>query len=259
MLVAIVALMVPSLAFGAAHEFGVGQATAGADQTIVIPLTATNQDNLAAMDIALSFSEGVTLEEVNFADTRVAYFDLKVANIDNEKRTVIIGLLPQMSAEAKPDLPAGSGTVANLVFKVADPTVKAVTLESVTTTNPSHTLTFVYRDAGVIRTETPTFGPAQVSTAVTTAPVPHKLELAQNYPNPFNPQTTIGFSLDEAGEVDLSVYNVLGQKVTTVYSGKLEAGDHTFLWDGDANSSGVYFYRLTTERHTVTKKMMLLK
>ncbi len=80
-----------------------------------------------------------------------------------------------------------------------------------------------------------------------------------NYPNPFNPVTTISFSLPVASHVSLEVYNVMGQRVTTVADGFYEAGVHACEWDGSAVASGVYFYRIETPEFAETKKMMLLK
>lgn len=98
---------------------------------------------------------------------------------------------------------------------------------------------------------------------LTAVVVPEKIELGQNYPNPFNPKTTIHFTLPTASAVTLEVRNVLGQLVTTVYSGELPAGTHQFDWDsnnaGQTVASGVYFYTLRTATEVVTKKMMLLK
>jgi len=89
--------------------------------------------------------------------------------------------------------------------------------------------------------------------------LPEDFALNQNYPNPFNPVTEISFSLPEASKVKLDVFNMLGQKVTTIYEGKLEAGTHSFSWDGSSVSSGVYLYRLTAGDFVETKKMVLLK
>jgi hypothetical protein len=109
-------LVLPSLLF-AASKMAVGEATVS-NTTVTVPVVVTNQDGLMAMDIPLKFSEGVTLKEVTFDDTRSAYFDLKVADIDNENHTVAIGLITQITATSKPDLAAGEGPVANLVFEV---------------------------------------------------------------------------------------------------------------------------------------------
>jgi hypothetical protein len=94
--------------------------------------------------------------------------------------------------------------------------------------------------------------------------VPMNYSLAQNYPNPFNPTTTIGFALPMAGDVKLDVFNLLGQKVKTLVNTEMLAGEHKVVWDGTTDAgtrvaSGVYFYRLSTDQFTDTKKMLMLK
>ncbi|GAB4319606.1 MAG: hypothetical protein Kow0074_09310 [Candidatus Zixiibacteriota bacterium] len=96
------------------------------------------------------------------------------------------------------------------------------------------------------------------------SPVPTDYALLQNYPNPFNPSTTIQFRLPEASEVNLTIYNVLGQQVRSLVAGVKEAGTHTVEWDGrDDNGStvqsGMYFYRIQTPSFTEARKMTLLK
>ena len=95
--------------------------------------------------------------------------------------------------------------------------------------------------------------------AASVTTLPAKFSLDQNYPNPFNPTTEINFSLPNAGEVRLEVFNVLGQKVATLFSGHLDAGTHRVTWDASSQSSGVYLYRIEAGTYTDTKKMLLLK
>lgn len=90
-------------------------------------------------------------------------------------------------------------------------------------------------------------------------PVPQTFELSQNYPNPFNAQTNIDFNLEKESQVELTVYNITGAKVTTLVDGKLEAGRHSINWDASQVSSGVYYYRLNTNGEESTRKMTLLK
>jgi len=89
--------------------------------------------------------------------------------------------------------------------------------------------------------------------------VPGEIALGQNYPNPFNPGTTILFSLPERSDVKIEVFNVLGQKVSTLIDDQLEAGDHTVEFDGDGLANGVYLYRLTAGNAKISRKMLLLK
>lgn len=94
--------------------------------------------------------------------------------------------------------------------------------------------------------------------------VPQAYRLEQNYPNPFNPSTTIGYYLENGGQVELAIYNLLGRKIRTLLSEYVSAGEHRVVWDGcdgngEAVSSGVYLYRLTVGGHSEAKKMILMK
>ncbi len=90
--------------------------------------------------------------------------------------------------------------------------------------------------------------------------VPQGFALRQNYPNPFNPTTVISYQLSAVSDVQLSVFNVLGQKVRTLVSNRQEAGSHSITFDADGLASGVYIYRLSTGNGFVrTKKMILLR
>ena len=89
-------------------------------------------------------------------------------------------------------------------------------------------------------------------------------ELGANYPNPFNPTTTISFTLKEAIDVKIDVYNITGQYVKTLINKHLEADNHNIVWNGNDNegksvSSGVYYYKMQAGRYTSTKKMILMK
>jgi hypothetical protein len=88
--------------------------------------------------------------------------------------------------------------------------------------------------------------------------------LQGNYPNPFNPTTEISFSLQQSGICFLDIYNVKGEKVTTLVEQQLDAGTHTATWNGTDSvgkpvSSGVYFYRMKAGNYTASKKMILMK
>ena len=94
--------------------------------------------------------------------------------------------------------------------------------------------------------------------------IPNSFVLHPNYPNPFNPETQIRFEIPYAGNVDLSIYNLLGMKVRTLYSGQKSAGVFAFKWDGknDNNQSvsgGVYIYKLQSGQQMQMHKMILLK
>jgi hypothetical protein len=90
--------------------------------------------------------------------------------------------------------------------------------------------------------------------------MPQSFKLHQNYPNPFNPATTISYQLSAVSQVELSIYNLLGQKVATLVDRRQPAGVYQVKWDGTAYPSGVYYYRLLTDTgFNQTKKLILLK
>ncbi|MFA5135374.1 MAG: peptidoglycan DD-metalloendopeptidase family protein [Patescibacteria group bacterium] len=90
-------------------------------------------------------------------------------------------------------------------------------------------------------------------------PLPTAFTLSQNYPNPFNAATIISYALPEAAHVELHVYNILGQKVTTLVDEYQTAGQHEISWAADQHASGIYFYRIRAGDAVESKKMVLLK
>ncbi len=89
--------------------------------------------------------------------------------------------------------------------------------------------------------------------------IPTKYELFQNYPNPFNPSTTISFALPEKNHVKLEIFDVIGRKVATLVNKSLVAGNHEIKFDASKLNSGVYIYRMWTDKFQISKKMILLK
>jgi len=94
--------------------------------------------------------------------------------------------------------------------------------------------------------------------------IPEEFSLSQNYPNPFNPLTKMDFSLPKTGRVVITIYNLLGQEVTTLINERLDYGYHTVTWQGTDRmgrpvGSGVYFSELKAAGNRKTRKMILLK
>jgi hypothetical protein len=88
---------------------------------------------------------------------------------------------------------------------------------------------------------------------------PGSFALLQNYPNPFNPVTRISFRLPREEMVSLTVFNVLGNEVTTLVDRVMEQGRHSVEWDASAATSGVYFYRLTAGTFSEVRMMALVR
>ncbi len=94
--------------------------------------------------------------------------------------------------------------------------------------------------------------------------VPTIFDLKQNYPNPFNPNTTIKYQLPKASEVELQIFNILGQRVKTLVKGKVQTGYYETVWDGRNDlgqqaASGIYIYRFKAADYQKTLKLILLK
>jgi len=95
-------------------------------------------------------------------------------------------------------------------------------------------------------------------------PVPQAFALRQNYPNPFNPSTRIEYELPTTSQVKISVYNLNGQLVQTLFHGEQSAGRYTISWDGkNANgnsiASGLYLVRMEAGRYAAVRKTVIAK
>ncbi|MEW5922604.1 MAG: T9SS type A sorting domain-containing protein [Candidatus Zixiibacteriota bacterium] len=93
---------------------------------------------------------------------------------------------------------------------------------------------------------------------------PERISLGQNYPNPFNLSTVIEVSLPRTGQVEINIYNILGQEIACVCNDILSSGRHKLIWDGllsggESAPSGIYFYRLTAGEFSEVRKMALIK
>jgi hypothetical protein len=260
----LVLFVVPAVMAAESNKFVTAKATPGeTEDVLIVPVDVTNAQELVALDIPLSFSEGATLDRVVFTD-RVKTFEFKHASIDNENNTVVIGLISMVSGE-RPDLAIGSGAVAELHF-ILEHGVDQVEINPIVMESPNHSLTYYYNDytdgGAEVRSVQPDVeaGPVVYSRDA----VPGRFALHQNSPNPFNPTTSVKYDMASAGDVNIAVFNVLGQEVKELVNGYSEAGSHEVIWDGkntygEQVASGIYFYRIETEQFNETKKMILLK
>jgi hypothetical protein len=235
---------------------------------VIVPIELNNVQAMAALDLPLEFSDGVTLEEVSFVGTRAENFDFATAKIDNENNNVVLGMIPMIYGE-NTDLMPGEGEIARLIFRVDDQNLETLELNAVTL--EGHEPMFVYTEMvdgkGMTMVSTPEFPGTIIALAgAQNEPevMPVAFALKQNAPNPFNPSTGIAFDLPVASQVRLEILNILGQKVRTLVNEYREAGSHTVIWDGrddygSTTASGVYFYRIEAGEHQAVKKMMMLK
>ena len=89
--------------------------------------------------------------------------------------------------------------------------------------------------------------------------IPSSFVLKQNYPNPFNPITKISYGIDKSADVKLSLYDVRGGFVEDLINKRVGAGNHDFMLDASHLSSGVYFYTMTVDNVSQTRKLILMK
>ncbi len=89
--------------------------------------------------------------------------------------------------------------------------------------------------------------------------IPARFSLSQNFPNPFNPSTNISFSLPSKSFVTLKVFDIIGRELATIVSEQLSEGTYSRQWNAAKMSSGIYFYRLQSDKYSETKKLVLLK
>jgi len=89
--------------------------------------------------------------------------------------------------------------------------------------------------------------------------LPVIFSLSQNYPNPFNPSTNIEFTLPKSEFVTLKIFNILGEEISTLVNDKLQAGNHTYQYDGSSLASGIYLYRIEAGEYQQVRKMILIK
>ncbi len=144
-------------------------------------------------------------------------------------------------------------------------TIDANNQASVTTPGSSwtgsETITYIAEDEGGKKDSTSVIYTVNGPSALLSDPAirPDAFTVLQNYPNPFNPATQIKFGLHKGSAVKIQVFNILGQEVFTFQSPFLEAGFHTYTFNGENVISGTYFYRVSTKTQTIIKKMTLLK
>ncbi|MEZ4823722.1 MAG: T9SS type A sorting domain-containing protein [Ignavibacteria bacterium] len=88
---------------------------------------------------------------------------------------------------------------------------------------------------------------------------PEGFSLSQNYPNPFNPNTIIRYTLSNANNVQLKIYNTRGIMIRELVNERQPSGEYSYNFDATVYPSGVYYYKLTVNKFTETKAMMLVK
>jgi hypothetical protein len=234
--------------------------------------TIAVQFNLVNTFAVAAFLFRVTYDSLYFVPlsmhltSRSQGFDMYGANFG------VPGVVTMLGATMNPMHNAilpGRGTVASITVAIRDyatPGSYSIHFDQPDSTPPQNQLSNTAGDSLVIPVLTD--GPVvvlQPQLAGEFPNTPGQFALAQNYPNPFNGCTQITFSLPVSENIVLSIFDLLGRKVIDLFSGPADAGKTEIIWDGrnscgESMVSGVYFYRLETQRgQVVTNRMTLLK
>ncbi len=238
-------------------------------QAVAVGVHGFNERDLSKIALALQYgSDLLHFDSLSWVGTRVEYASNKTVQPSGTAHTVYAVAEAGQLAPISP----GSGLLATLHFTIdaACPETTFVIDSVMVGLNSGTEFTITTALGG--GAFTPGFTPGSIDVRVVSdveditpeSTLPTDFALAQNYPNPFNPTTSIELSLPTASKVTLDVFNIIGQKVRTLVDGELPAGVHRVEFDSRASSgntlaTGVYFYRISTDRFTQTKKMLLMK
>jgi len=248
------------------------QAMPGEQVKVAIRLS-NNDLAIAGLEVPVKFDDTyLTLDSVSFA---ASFKPSAMSGVyfQENSRTVKITYIPDAFEIPLPTITATSGIIAELVFTVSPSAqpgffpIDSVNRDTLIGSGVHLVTRINFADSTGTDTYLPEYNPGGIRILVPTAvddeqgnsALPGDFSLAQNYPNPFNPTTTIQFAMPTAGQVQLEIFNVLGQKTTTLVNGWLSAGFHTVEFDAADFPSGIYFYRLTYSSGSLTRKMMLMK
>ncbi|MEW5794729.1 MAG: T9SS type A sorting domain-containing protein [Candidatus Zixiibacteriota bacterium] len=253
----------------------VDSARAKPTESVAVNVWLRNNDiAISAITLPLKFSSSaLTLDSVSLGGTIWSPDFSGYYVIDNTARTARITVLPNDMVYPLPSLSFTNGIVAVLHFRVAtSATPQRVAIDSIYADSLLGSNIHIYTRIDVAdNTGTgvylPDFTPGYVEVLLPTGVddetgnglLPTEFALDQNYPNPFNPTTIIRYALPRAGSVRLQVFNILGQEVALLFEGHRDPGVYTYEFDGGKLPSGIYFYRLSHDGGTATRKMMLVK
>ena len=272
--VALVTLF-PAIAESATIKIDSVEASPGESFSVGLWLT-DNTDDLSAMTIPLRYNnQYLTLDSVSFTGTILTNGFNGVADLNPEGKGLRISYIIDEFVTPLPTISTSQGLLATLHFTLeqgASPdliAIDSIFRDSVIyfDGNEIHFWTRVeFSDQTGTYVIYPGFMPGAIKVMIATDIndefdnlLPTAYELTQNYPNPFNPSTSINYSLPRAGYISLKVFNVIGQEVATLYQGFQAAGNHLVEFQATDKPSGIYFYRLSHQDGSETKKMLLVK
>jgi hypothetical protein len=248
---------------GYIDSLGADLVVVGGQEFSVTAQTETRGDHESRLTFAdLNLSMFVEIKAISHSDGSFLSTKIKVEYDPNQFNTtgIMTGISSQSVYISNTSYQINANTVAldssYQVMALNDLTLGKEVKVWVDNNNPA--------DPIALQIKLEPLGKLTVIRAGQTEILPDDFELDQNYPNPFNPSTTIPLSIKgPAGQVRLTVYNVIGQKVKIVFNGVLQAGTYKFTWNGKNDNgqivpSGVYFYEMFVGKNNSQMKRMLL-
>lgn len=244
--------------------------------TLTVRLSGNDQKISAAV-IPLKYDPAVlTFDSATFDPTFLPEGITGYANANVADKQIRIVYVPSLSKIPIDTITAAEGNLAFLHFHVAPSAgsqfsvIDSLNLDSVLAIIGTDTIRVAIQVEFADNTGSGIFHPGFTSGGITVlvptgvddiqaGNLPVEFALDQNYPNPFNPSTIISFDLPRASRVRLEVYNLLGQSVRVLADGRFGAGTHQVEFNADNLPSGIYFYRLSHDGESLTRKMILLK
>ncbi len=199
---------------------------------------AENSGAIKGLSIPVSFGAGLLLESVekgniwNETDFFLSNSEANSLNIDG----AVLG---------NSDVIEGNGSIAVLTFSITGENTDVQFGDATARSSDNSDIEIGYSYTAI--------------TLEAKNEIPTEYRLHQNYPNPFNPTTTIRYDLKERGHVKISLYNVNGQKMDTIFEGMNDAGYHSLIFKADNLTSGVYLYRIEVNNYSEMHKMILVK
>lgn len=205
---------------------------------IQVKVELENNDGFVkGLNIPLHFNQDLALYRV---DKGELWGDEDFFMTQNNSSTCEIN-----SAKLKDMVIAGNGTVARLTFTISgdNPDLQISDAIARYADNTNIEVAYAYTEI-----ESNEF-----------VEIPTEYKLHQNYPNPFNPSTTIRYDLKENGLVKISLFNITGQRIQTIFEGVKPAGYHSYIFEADRITAGVYFYQIEVNQYKETHKMLIIK
>lgn len=238
---------------------------AQAGSEVAAPVWLTNSFPVKGFDFRIGFNDSVLIAVGSSRGSRIDYF----ANFVPQWGSNWYRIWGTASGffESNPPLSPGSDTLAFISFLVdsnankgsysikfeADPDHSPPMYNALTDT--FYNMIFPVCVAGTLKVD----ASGGIVEGQSVSDLPKAFSLAQNCPNPFNPVTQVGYTLPVDCWVKLEIYNIFGQKVSTLADGNQQAGYKVARWDASSFSSGIYFYRLKAGDFVQTRKMVVIR